>query len=122
MLRGKAFLKKRRKNKKGLDSSLYILRPPLDHLSMGEIDYVLISRVKFLGADVPFHLRKELLKEETIIFASNKLGYASIEHELDIIDSHITDKEALRRIGYEIGDIELKPETRKYFGDIIENL
>lgn len=122
MIKGKAFLKKRRKNKKGKDSSLYKLKPPLDHRSIGEIEFVLISRVKILRPDVPFHLRKKLLADETIIFASDRFGFASIEHELDIIDKHVNDEEALRRIGYEIGDIELKPETKKHFGDIIENL
>lgn len=120
--RGKAFLKKRWKNKRGKDSSLYKLSPEYKHPSIGEIDYVLISRVKILGADVPFKLRKKLLVNETIIFASDKFGFASIEHELEIIDNHVSDEEALQRIGYEIGDIKLKPETKKHFGDIIENL
>lgn len=122
VFRGKAFLKKKWKNKRGKDSSLYKLNPSLNHRSIGEVDYVLISRVKILGADVPFHLRKKLLVDETIIFASDRFGFASIEHELEIIDKHINDEEALRRIGYEIGDIKLKPITRKHFGDIIENI
>lgn len=122
MRKGKAFLKKRWKNKKGKDSSLYKLSPPFKHISIGEVDYALISRVKILGSDVPFHLRKKALVDETIIFASDRFGFASIEHELEIIDKHVSDEDALKRIGYEIGDIIIKPETRKHFGDIIENL
>lgn len=120
--RGKAFLKKRKKTKKGLDSSLYKLSRDYHHPSIGDIDYILISRVKILAASVPFKLRKKHLVDETIMFASNKMGYASIEHELEIFDGRVSDEEALRKIGYEIGDIKLKPETKKHFGDIIENL
>ena len=122
MRRGKAFLKKKWKNKKGRDKSLYKLSSPYKHPSIGEIDYVLISRVKILGANVPFNLRKKALVDKTIIFASDRFGFASIEHELEIIDKHVSDEDALKRIGYEIGDINIKPETRKHFGDIIENL
>lgn len=121
-IKGKAFLKKSRKTKQGVDRSLYKLSPEYNHLSIGPVDYVLISRVKMLGTDVPFKLRKKLLVDETIMFASNKRGHASIEHELEIFDGWVTDAEALRKIGYEIGDIALKPMTRKHFGDIIENL
>lgn len=121
-MRGKAFLKKRWKNKRGKDSSLYKLIPPFKHISMGEIDYALISRIKILPPDAPFKQRKKYIVDETIVFASDKFGFASIEHELDIIDKHISDEEALKKVGYEIGDIKIKPETKKHFGDIIENL
>lgn len=118
-----AFLKKRWKNKKGKDSSLYKLKPEYNHPSIGNVDYVLISRVKILAANVPFHLRKKALVDETIIFASDRFGFASTEHELEIFSKRVSDEEALRRIGYEVGeDIKLNPETKKHFGDIIENL
>ena len=121
-LKGQAFLKKIRKTQQGVDRALYKLSPGYFHPSMGVTDHVLISRVKMLGADVPFKLRKKMLVDETVMFASNQRGHASWEHELGKFNGFLTDAQALQRIGYEISDIALKPETRKHFGDIIENL
>jgi len=103
------------KNVKGKRNiALYKVSPPIKGHQ-----YVVVSSVKI---EIPMNKKESHIIQETMVFFSNHKGDVEFGQEFKTFYGFLPHDKVLMDIGYELVEFKLKPETEKYFGDILREL